>query len=107
MTAKTILMLVAVILIVMFPSQEAKADFPICTATRYQYHPAINGNIVVWQDFRNENWDIYGYNLETDAEFPICTDTNSTNFQGEENPAIDGNKWAVCGCHRRQYRSLV
>jgi beta propeller repeat protein len=28
----------------------------------------------VWQERRNYNWDIYGYDLSTGTEFPICTD---------------------------------
>ncbi len=77
-----------------------QSEFPICTANRAQYFPAISGNIVVWADNRNSNedihpgqnpygegnWDIYGYDLTTNAEFPICT---APGFQGE--PAISGN----------------
>jgi len=33
---------------------------------------AIYEDIVVWQDYRNGDWDIYGYDLSTDQEFPIA-----------------------------------
>ncbi|MGC1122421.1 MAG: hypothetical protein WBA22_15115 [Candidatus Methanofastidiosia archaeon] len=32
---------------------------------------AIYGDIIVWDDSRNGNWDIYGYNLATHKEFQI------------------------------------
>jgi TolB protein len=35
--------------------------------------PAIAGRIVVWEDKRNGHWDIYGFDLTTQTEFPICT----------------------------------
>jgi len=37
---------------------ETNTEFPVCTASGDQYNPAIYGNIVVWQDERNEKWDI-------------------------------------------------
>ena len=52
-------------------------EFPICTQGSSQYHPAIYGNVVVWQDDRNGNPDIYGYDLSTTTEFPICTQGSS------------------------------
>jgi len=30
----------------------------------------------VWRDYRNGNWDIYGYDLSTSTEFPICINLN-------------------------------
>jgi len=33
---------------------------------------AIYEDIVVWQDYRNGDWDIYGYNLSTEKKFPIA-----------------------------------
>ncbi|MFH1730031.1 MAG: hypothetical protein ABIF82_00090, partial [Planctomycetota bacterium] len=53
-----------------FDTQE---EFPICTAAGYQGDPAIDGDIVVWTDYRNSsNADIYGYNLQTGDEFTVC-----------------------------------
>jgi beta propeller repeat protein len=40
---------------------------------------------VVWQDYRNGNDDIYGYNLTTKEEFQITTDTRD-----QTNPVIYG-----------------
>ena len=51
-----------------------------------QTNPDIDRNIVVWQDNRNGNWDIYGYNLTTRREFQI-----TDNPHDQTNPAISGN----------------
>ncbi len=37
-------------------------------------------------DYRSDNWDIYGYNLKTQQDFPICTAVNTQYF-----PAIYGD----------------
>ncbi len=34
---------------------------------------AVANHIAVWEDYRNGNWDLYGYNLSTQTEFPIVT----------------------------------
>ena len=39
-----------------------------------------------WQDYRNNNWDIFGYNLTTQKEFQI-----TDNSYDQTNPAINGN----------------
>ncbi|MFA7691114.1 MAG: hypothetical protein WCY18_08530, partial [Methanofastidiosum sp.] len=57
------------------------------TDSGYAGYPAIYGDIVVWEDYRNDdesgNSDIYGYNLKTGQEFPICKENR---YQGS--PAI-------------------
>ena len=58
-------------------------EFQITTNPFDQSHPALYNNIVVFQDNRNGNWDIYGYDLVTGKEFPICTDPYD-----QQNPAI-------------------
>jgi beta propeller repeat protein len=45
--------------------------------------PAVAGSIVVWEDNRNGNWDIYGFDLTSQAEFPICTQDGD-----QEKPSI-------------------
>jgi beta propeller repeat protein len=49
-------------------------------------NPDIDHNIVVWQDNRNGDWDIYGYNLTTRQEFQITDEPHD-----QTNPAISGN----------------
>ena len=51
-------------------------DFQITTDLFDQRFPALYEDIIVWQDNRNGNWDIYGYNLETREEFQITVDLN-------------------------------
>jgi beta propeller repeat protein len=48
--------------------------FAITGDTAAQMNPDIYEHIVVWQDNRNGNWDIYGYNLITRREFQITND---------------------------------
>jgi beta propeller repeat protein len=40
----------------------------------------------VWNDWRNGNWDIYGYDLSTSTEIPICTNAAHQYF-----PRTGGN----------------
>jgi len=48
---------------------------PLCTAPGVQQNPAIDGNIVVWEDERGSsaNKDIYGYSFSEPNELVICT----------------------------------
>ena len=44
------------------------------------------GKFIVWQDNRNGDWDILGYDLSTETEFPIATGLGD-----QIAPAISGN----------------
>jgi beta propeller repeat protein len=61
-------------------------EFAITTNESSQMNPDIEENIVVWQDNRNNNWDIFGYNLTTQKEFQITDESHD-----QTNPAISGN----------------
>ena len=61
-------------------------EFAITVNEAEQTNPDIDRNIVVWQDNRNGNWDIYGYNLTTRREFQITDEPHD-----QTNPAISGN----------------
>ena len=61
-------------------------EFTVCTASGYQYVPAIYGDIVVSYDWRGVDRDIYGYNLSTGQEFTVCTAAND-----QDSPAIYGD----------------
>ena len=50
-------------------------------------YPDVYGNIIVWDDFRDDNHNIYGYNLLTNQEFLIAADIN-----GDENSFNDGTQ---------------
>ena len=64
----------------------SKYELAICTHS--SSFSDIYGDTVVWQDNRNGsvNSDIYGYNLTTQQEFPICTAMNI-----QSSPAIYNN----------------
>jgi beta propeller repeat protein len=59
-----------------------RREFPICTLKGKQLFPRVSGETVVWSDFRNvpkskvrtraADPDIYGYDLTTHRDFPIC-----------------------------------
>jgi beta propeller repeat protein len=70
-------------------------EFTICTNPAHQDWAGISGNTVVWTDWRNgagpdsgdaENMDIFGYDLATQKEFPICTAPGNQQY-----PVISGN----------------
>ena len=61
-------------------------EFAISRCNSSQTNPDIDGHIVVWQDYRNDNWDIFGYNLTTQKEFQI-----TDNPADQTAPAISGN----------------
>ena len=61
-------------------------EFVITANEAEQTNPDIDHNIVVWQDNRNGDWDIYGYNLTTRHEFQI-----TNNPHDQTNPAVSGN----------------
>jgi beta propeller repeat protein len=48
-------------------------EFPVCTNSSNQLLLHIYGDVVVWTDDRNGNYDIYAKNISTAQEFPICT----------------------------------
>jgi beta propeller repeat protein len=51
-----------------------------------QADPSIYGNRIVWEEYRNQNWDIYMKDLSTGLELPICTNTYD-----QINPSIYGD----------------
>ena len=53
--------------------------FPICAGPDEQRGGAVtNGNIVVWEDRRTGNWDIYKYDLLTQNESLVITGNNDS-----------------------------
>ncbi len=54
-----------------------------------QYHPVISGHWLVWSDKRNEQNDLYGYNLLSRNEIQLTTTS-----EDETSPSINGN-WVV------------
>lgn len=48
------------------------AAFLISDAPGNKWEPDVFTNIVIWGDYRNDNWDIYGYNVASQTEFVIA-----------------------------------
>ena len=62
----------------------------ITTNTFGQYHPAIGNNWIVWQDTRNTQVDLYGFDLLRNAEVRVTSTP-----ENETRPVIEGS-WVVC-----------
>lgn len=60
--------------------------FVVCDAKKTQTSPAIDGNIVVWEDDRTGNWDVRGKNLATGESFIVCDA-----LRDQLNPAVSGD----------------
>ena len=78
----------------------------IVTNPANQRAPDIWEDVVVWSDDRNGNWDIYGLNLATGKEFPICTHPadqfqphiygNTIIWRDDRNGGIYGKDLSTC-----------
>ncbi len=62
----------------------------ITTNIYEQFNPAIYGNWIVWDDNRNVELDIYGFDLLRNAEIRI-----TSGAQNASQPTLDG-PWLVC-----------
>lgn len=51
-----------------------------------QLLPALSGDVIVWQDFRNDNWDIYFHSVSAAA----TSNLTSGQIADQERPATDG-----------------
>ncbi len=75
----------------MQPAFAGSTDFgnetPVCTVSGWQVMPRIDGDLIVWDDYRNGNWDVYLYDLSTGTERQVTT--NSAN---QTSPAVSGNR---------------
>ncbi len=51
---------------------DSTKNTPICIASNSQQNPKIvsdgnNGAVIIWEDFRNNNWDIYAQKIDADG----------------------------------------
>lgn len=73
-----------------FKNLETGEQRRITTNTFGQYHPAISGNWIVWQDTRNTEVDLYGFDLLRNTEVRVTSTP-----ENETRPFLEG-PWAVC-----------
>ena len=64
---------------------------PLTVASGYQGLPDIDDRLVVWQDNRNGNADIFNFNLKTDTEDDLITDPE---WQGQPKTSEGRIVWA-------------
>jgi beta propeller repeat protein len=69
------------------PPPHAPAAIRITDDPATQRRPAISGDRIVWQDYRNGNWDIYLHDLATGSEIRL-TDDAALQWR----PAISGDR---------------
>jgi beta propeller repeat protein len=55
-----------------------------------QYHPALHGSFIAWQDNRNSQVDIYGFDLLRNTEVRV-----TSTAENETRPFVEG-PWLVC-----------
>jgi len=76
-------------------------NFPISTAARDQYFPAVASDtrdefLVVWQDSRHDSWDIYGQHISTEGTLLGDELTISTAASDQRFPALAyGGKYLI------------
>ena len=51
-----------------------------------QMNPQIWGDVIVWEDFRHGNWDIYAYDVRAGVELPV-----TTHPADQKDPAVWGD----------------
>ena len=65
------------------PVAHTATTFPICVNTAKQNEPAIDGNTVVWTDYRHGSAEIYSYNLLTHVESRLSTNGQHAEVSGK------------------------
>ena len=73
-------------------------EFTICDAAGAQINPAISDGVVVWQDDRNGNWDIYGARIGDQSQSEPQPEPQDATHAGAKvgcEPVVDG-QFSVC-----------
>ena len=68
---------------------DGEGEYQITTGRTKELSPDIYGNIVVWMDYRNDNCDIYMYDLTDKTEYRVPTNGADEAYQGC--PRVFGN----------------
>lgn len=73
--------------------------------------PAVSGGVIVYSDKRGADWDIYGYDIAKDSEFPIAVGGGNHGYAAISGPVVvydvyrDGS-WDVMGYDLRTRREF-
>ncbi|MHC4617620.1 MAG: hypothetical protein ACYTEQ_07685 [Planctomycetota bacterium] len=70
-------------------SDDMNPKVVVCQEVGNQWHPQIDGETIVWEDFRNGDGDIYGYDLTSQTEFHVYVGS-----QDQVRPDVSGS-WVV------------
>jgi beta propeller repeat protein len=62
---------------------------PLTNDAAVQARPRVSGDLIVWEDYRNGNADIYGFRISTGQELTIATGASK-----QSQPDVDG-EWVV------------
>ena len=77
-----------------------KKEFRITDNTADQINPVISGSVVVWQDKRKGNWDIYGAKLSgailATCTTPLAGDIDSNCKVNFSDFALFAAQWLGC-----------
>lgn len=74
--------------------------------------PAVSGGTIVYSDKRGDQWDIYGYDIASNAEFPIAVGNGNHGYAAISGPTVvydvyrDGS-WDVMGYDLRTRREFA
>lgn len=86
---KTILLIAMVVFATFCQAYEI---FPICTNPSIQTFPAVSNDTVIWSDYRNGEWNIFGYRLSDHTEFSIPTNHKPrTGYSDDRAISINGD----------------
>ena len=67
--------ILVVVFLLSILSVKGSSEVPIVEELHNQFHPAIYENYMVWEDDRDGNLNIYGYNIEEGEDFQITTNS--------------------------------
>ena len=81
---KRMIMLLLLGLAILITTVSGATEIPICTNSSVQHYPAISGETIVWEDYRNGNSDIYTWD-PLNGEQQVTTNSSEQRY-----PATSG-----------------
>ena len=72
-------------------------ESPVVTHTAGQFHPAVDGTLVVYTDNRSVNYDVYLRDVSTGVETRVTTDTDTQQRPGVSQDFVVWEDWRGTG----------